>query len=421
MFLTQSGGILGPIAKVLGYVLNFIYVGLSNIGIDNLGISIILFAIFVRLILFPSTISQQKSQKINQIIQPELSKIQKKYKGKKDQQSMMAMQEEQQALYKKYGTSPASGCLPMLVQLPIMYALFKVIYNIPAYIPSIKSLYEPIAASMVKHSSKFASQITEICSTLNIRLTDFDPTKKNDLISFLGGLNPDNWNKVHKMFSDYPDVVNSMNNNYDSIINAHTFMFGINLAEYPKDHMWTVYLLIPISAAIFQFLQSKTMQSGQNSKDMPGAGMMKSMMLMMPLMSLFFYSILPAAIGLYWAATALFCCLQQVVLNIYFNHKDMDEVIKKQVEKAKKKNKKSMYDRIMSMDGSSSSTATAGKVSNTVVSDRAKMNLKSISSDNSSKVVDKVSNTDNKLPKGSIAAKANMMLNFDDSKDKGGK
>ena len=138
IFLTAQGGILGPFCWLLGKILNWIYVGLSSVGIENLALCIIIFTLVVKLILLPFTLRQQRGSKINQMIQPEIQKVQKKYKNKTDQDSMLKMQQETQAVYRKYGTSMTNGCLVTFIQLPIIYALYRVIYNIPAYVPESK-------------------------------------------------------------------------------------------------------------------------------------------------------------------------------------------------------------------------------------------------------------------------------------------
>ena len=85
--------------------------------------------------MLPLTIKQQKSSKLMAVMQPEIQAIQKKYKGKEnDQKAMMMMQTETKAVYEKYGTSMTGGCLPLLIQMPIIFALYRVIYNIPAYV-----------------------------------------------------------------------------------------------------------------------------------------------------------------------------------------------------------------------------------------------------------------------------------------------
>ena len=138
MLLTAyNGAILGPIAKVLGWVMNGIYALMSMIGIENVGLSIIIFTIVIYAILFPLTYKQQKFSKLSQKMQPELQAIQKKYNGKKDQASMMAMQEETQAVYEKYGVSMMGSCVQMLIQMPLLFALYRVflIVDTSGYIP----------------------------------------------------------------------------------------------------------------------------------------------------------------------------------------------------------------------------------------------------------------------------------------------
>src|SRR3712207_1825051 len=101
------------------------------------------------MILFPLTMRQQKFSMLQQKISPELKAIQKKYKGKRDQESMMAQQEEQQALYDKYGISPMGSCLQLVIQLPILFGLYRVIYNIPAYIGDVKNVFTGLAGQIM--------------------------------------------------------------------------------------------------------------------------------------------------------------------------------------------------------------------------------------------------------------------------------
>ena len=123
IILTQVGGFLGPFAWVFGKVFNLLYELLSLVGIENVAITVILFTIVTKLLMTPLTIKQQKFSKLSNKMNPEITAIQEKYKGKKDEQSIRLMQMEQQAVYEKYGTSPTAGCLPMLLMFPIMFAL----------------------------------------------------------------------------------------------------------------------------------------------------------------------------------------------------------------------------------------------------------------------------------------------------------
>ena len=123
IMLTQVGGFLGPFAWVFGQVFNLLYELLSLVGIENVAITVILFTIVTKLLMTPLTIKQQKFSKLSNKMNPELTAIQEKYKGKKDEQSIRLMQIEQQAVYEKYGTNPTAGCLPMLIMFTIMFAL----------------------------------------------------------------------------------------------------------------------------------------------------------------------------------------------------------------------------------------------------------------------------------------------------------
>ena len=128
--LTQSNTfIIGSIAKLLGFIMNGIFNALSYIGIENIGLSIIIFTVIVYTLMIPMTIKQQKFSRMSAVMNPEIQKIQKKYKNKVDQASQLAQQEEIKAVYDKYGVSPTGSCLQLLIQMPIILALYRVIMN----------------------------------------------------------------------------------------------------------------------------------------------------------------------------------------------------------------------------------------------------------------------------------------------------
>ena len=145
---TYQWAFLGPIARLLGKILEAIYYVLSLVGIENVGICIILFTFIVNTLMFPLQIKQQKFSKMSSRMNPELQAIQKKYKNKKDQASQQKMSLETQAVYQKYGVSPASGCLPLLITFPILFALYRVIYNVPAYVNQVYDIYAGVAGSL---------------------------------------------------------------------------------------------------------------------------------------------------------------------------------------------------------------------------------------------------------------------------------
>ena len=151
ILLTQNDVfILGPIAKILGFIMDIIFNVLDFIGIPNIGLSIILFTVIVYLFMLPLTIKQQKFSKLSAKMNPELEVIKEKYKGKDDQASLMRQQEETKAVYDKYGVSPTGSCVQLLIQMPILFALYRVIYAIPAYVGKIKDVYLPLVSKLMK-------------------------------------------------------------------------------------------------------------------------------------------------------------------------------------------------------------------------------------------------------------------------------
>ena len=152
MLLTKSTTfIIGPVASLLGYIMNAIFWVQEQIGIPYIGLCIILFTIVIYLLMTPLTIKQQKFSKLQSKMNPELQAIQKKYKGKnQDQAAMMKMNEETQAVYTKYGVNPMGSCLQLVIQMPILFALYRVIWNIPAYVSSVKDAFIPLANDLLK-------------------------------------------------------------------------------------------------------------------------------------------------------------------------------------------------------------------------------------------------------------------------------
>ncbi|MDO4295074.1 MAG: YidC/Oxa1 family membrane protein insertase [bacterium] len=339
LLLTKDAGtILGPVAEILGIIMNAIFQFTSMFGFANIGICIILFTLIVKLLMFPLTIKQQKSSKIMAIVNPEVQLIQKKYKGKKDQDSMMKQNAEIQAVYEKYGYSATAGCLPLLIQLPILLALYRVIYNIPAYVASVKDLFmqvvTPVQASLATNT-ELGTQLTELASTL--RVVKFDLADPNKLVDLFYKFTPEHWNSIQAVVPDISSQV------VDQIEHMNSFL-GANLAVAPG---WTPSLLwiIPILAGLSQWYSTRMITkaqgtSTQNDPDNPMAQSMKSMNTVMPLMSAFFCISFPTGIGIYWIASSVLQIIQQWIVNIYMDRVDVDEMIAKNVEKMNKKRAK---------------------------------------------------------------------------------
>jgi YidC/Oxa1 family membrane protein insertase len=341
--LTKSAGILEPIASLLGLIMNGIFEFFNLFGIQNIALSIIIFTFIVRALMLPLTIKQQKFSKLSARMNPELQKIQAKYKGKKDQESIRKMQAEQQALYAKYGANPTSGCLPLLITLPLMFALYQVIINIPAYVGQIKGMYEAMAVG-IKGVDGYDQIIKTVVGT-NARISTKDLSAVDNIINVLAKLGT---TAQGKLAETIPALSTSINGAYANINHANNF-FGMNITNNPN---WkSVEIIIPILAAVLSFVQSKQVQmKPQDNKDNPMASAMNSMIYMMPLMQFFFCITFPLGIGLYWIATSVFMIIQQYFVNRMLDRLNVDELIEKSAAKAAKKRKSPLR---MSMEAAS--------------------------------------------------------------------
>ena len=352
------GAILGPISQILGWILNILVEFTNSFGILNIGLSIILFTLVVKILMFPLTIKQQKASKLMAVMQPELQAIQAKYKGKTDNDSMMKMNVETKAVYEKYGTSMTGGCLQLVIQMPILFALYRVIYCIPAYVMPIKEHFLNVVYALTGSSSASAltegaaANLLQFATDHNIALTGVNPigdltgvsgeALANKMVDILYKLNPAQWGELAQAF---PNAASVISDNAATIEKMNTFL-GINLSSNPFNGSFVPNLawLIPILAGLTQYASTKLMMATQpkktnNGEDM-SSQMMQSMNVTMPLMSVFFCFTFPAAIGIYWVASSTFQLLQQLIVNTYLSKVDMDELIRKNVEKANKKRAK---------------------------------------------------------------------------------
>jgi len=338
------------IATFFGWIMDLIFMGVSAIGFPKIGLCIIIFTIVTKLLLYPLTYKQSKSQKLNSVIQPEIQAIQEKYRGKEgDQQAMMMQQAEIKAVYEKYGTSMASGCLPLLIQFPIIFGLYEVIRNIPKYVSSVRVYFDSIVTAIGG---------TAAISKVNEFITQFDLSKvlsqagvsggavstTDDIINFLNKLNETQWTDFANFFSGAAEVINS---NYQAIHDMNNFL-GIDLATKPADYGLTnpKAWIIPILAGVSQLAFTKLMQKQQPQPAQGGdaakstAAMMNTMNYMMPLMSVFFCFNFAAGIGVYWIAQSVVSAIQQLFINKKLDNMDVNEMIRQNLEKTNAKRAK---------------------------------------------------------------------------------
>lgn len=300
------------------------------------------------MLMLPLTIKQQKFTRLSSKMNPELTKIQEKYKGKKDEESMRRQQAETQEVYAKYGTNPMGGCLPLLISLPIMFALYRVIYAIPAYVGEVGDWYRTVAGA-IEGISGHADAITTFVTDNGLRVTNSLSTYAlgsteytNSLIDILAKFSTANWEAFFQN-GTFAAIQGTCTEAVNSIIKANN-LFGLNILDTPNFKI-IGSLIIPVLAVVTQMIQTKTMNVSQPQKqtknnDNPMAGSMNTMNTIMPIMSGVFCLMLPIGVGIYWIASALFTILQNIFINRYLDKTDLDAMIEKNVEKANKRKEK---------------------------------------------------------------------------------
>lgn len=408
ILLTTQTGFLKPIAWLLGQIFNGLFNLIYNIAewftdkpyhVPIIGISVILFTIIVRLILLPMTIKQQKFSKLSGLMNPELQEIQAKYKDKRDQVSMMNMQAETKAVYEKYGTSPTGGCLTMLIQLPIMFALYRVIYKIPGYVTKIRELCGGIADKITGSGDDWATKLDAI-NGISVSAS----TGRATLIDKIYNLSPEKWSEVQNAFSSV-----DFGNAFDQI-HGYNNLFGISLTQAPGWRLsWA--LIIPILAGLTQWLSVKLMENKNNvnvgSQNDQQAGMASSMKVMntiMPILSAVFCVSFASCIGLYWIASSVVQIIVQLVINKKMNNKDVDEIVKENIEKANIKRAKKGLPPVKISNVTSKYVEQVHKM-------EARENRKE---ERDKEIKESTSYYNTSTKPGSLAAKANMVKMFNE-------
>lgn len=353
--------IVGQLAWLLGKVMNFIYNILdSTLTTDEglVGWSIVIYTILVYTLLLPMTIKQQKTSRITSYMNPELQAIQKKYKNKKDQNSMMKQQEEMQRVYDKYGTSMTGGCVQLLIQMPLLFALYPVIYDVERYVPAIKNATADV--------QKFLT-IPDI------------------------SMSPSQMMAAKTTFDVSPVVI------------------VITCVALPAISALTQYISLKLSQKI-----TGSNQQQSNANDM-AAQTMKSMNITMPLFSLWMVYSLSAGIGVYWIVSAVVRCIQQVIINKYLDTISIEDIVEKNRAKAEKKRIK----REVRSEKMNEMAQMNAKNIETKNSNNNKSNKTSKSSISDKERVEKLKNAEasrNNAKAGSLASKANMVKKYNENK-----
>ena len=429
LLTAYPGSILGPIAKLLGILMDWIYSGISNITggrVESVVLSIVIITIIIYMCLLPLTIKQQKFSKLSQKMQPEMQAIQAKYKNKKDQASMMAMQEETQLLYQKYGISPMGSCVQMLIQMPILFALYRVFYNIPAYLSGVKGSFTGLVDS-IQQTSGYQDTLVSLMEKYNVvtssglnasnaasKLANASgDTLSNYIIDILYKLPSKGWDAL--MDGKFFDGIQSaVEKTHDALLHFNYFL-GLNISDTPwyiiksnftdKPDKWLLFvilaLLIPVLSYLTQMINIKLMPQATNGNDQM-ANQMKMMNLMMPLMSLFICFTVPVGLGIYWICSALVRGIQQFFVNRHIENLDLEAVMAKNEEKAKKKREK--------MGLSEDYIKKAAQIKTKSIDNKANVSVSAGTEEKLAKAAEYKANA----KAGSLASKANMVKEFNE-------
>ena len=408
--------IIEPIASLLGKVLDVLFVGINAIGLGNIAIAIILFTLLVKLLMLPLTAKQSKMMKLNSIIGPEVRAIQNKYKDKKgDQNAMLKMQEETKAVYAKYGTSQMGGCVQMLIQFPILLALYRVFQRIPMYVTSLKALFINILGDGGNGIMSAADYSDFMSNTFNTgTLAKIDWSNVNDAVVAMNSFATEQWNLLKEHFTSYASVIAD---NQTKITEMNTFL-GINVSQVPTLAL-NIAILIPILSGVTQYISVRVSQgkSNQDDSDNPAAASMKMMNIFMPIMSAFIAFSVPAGLGLYWIATAVIQTIIQICINRYYDKLGVDEIVRRNVEQRNKKRaKKGLPPEKIAKNAT---TSTKKIDSETKSQERIdKLQQKKEQNDKKVKEILEATNYYKSAKPGSLAEKAGMVAKYNEKNSK---
>ena len=341
-----SSWILKPFAYLLSWIFNGLFYLISQITTSQcLAITIILFTFIVRALMMPLMLKQQRSSRRMARLQPKVEKIQQKYKNKKDPEAQQKMNMEIQQLYSENKANPMSGCLPLLIQMPILFALFEVLRNVPFYVNQIGDLYTSMAATVQGVSGYQNVLNSETFSTVVKGIRDFNAASTDSLIDFMYHLSRTDWQEFMQQLNL---TGNQAFQDTYSLANAYSTFGGgaltFNLSENAGWKLWGI--LFPIVSGGTTFLSSWLMQraNDKRQKMMNPDGTvtqqqqsMKYMTYIFPFMTAWFTASMPLGLGLYWIAGNIFSILSQYISDSIIDREEYKEALKRRDELVEKK------------------------------------------------------------------------------------
>ena len=352
---------------------------------------------------------------------------------------MAAMNQETQAVYAKYGVSPTGSCVQLAIQMPILMALYRVIYAIPAYVSKVKDIFVPMADGLYTQSG--IKEFIEGLSNANyfskqfkneLYLNNDAQYVKNVIIDSFNRASSTEWNDAIAKFSGMSDTIKTALEQFERFNN----FLGLNIANSPSFTIKSAFaeknylliigaLLIPLLSALTQWVNTKLMPQADNGNKSGNqdqmAQTMKSMNIMMPIMSAFFCYTLPIGMGIYWIAGAVIRCIQQVVINKHIDKMDIDQIIEKNKDKAAKKIEKQKKNIEKMSSYANMNTRNVDYTQKKSISEKASYTNTSsnneVNSSDSDSGKSSASAGKKGAPAGSIAAKANLVKEYNERKN----
>lgn len=331
----SPGFIVGPIAKLMGIVynwlFNFIY---SFTQTGTLVLAIILFTLLVKLILFPLSYKQIKGSYKMQMLQPQLNKIRAKYAGKTDEDSQRRMAFEIQEFQRENGASMFAGCLPMLIQLPILYALYYIFNQPYEYVGVVNDVYTSITQGLLNIDAATRVEVLKpiiLAKNMTVDVSVFD-----QVMGLVRTMSAADWNGVLTSLGQSAGELSAILAQKHSI----EYFFGLNLVSFAGLRFPGV--LVPICAGLTTYLSTWYMQRKQKvimggQEDQMAAGMTKSMNIVMPIMMGVITINVPIALGIYWTLSNLFSVIQTWgTYKVLENKEKKGELVFKDKKKKKK-------------------------------------------------------------------------------------
>lgn len=316
-------------SEIIGYPLGWVMWLMYQIT-DNYAWSIVIFTLIIKIILFPLSVKQQKSSAALAAFQPKLEKLKKQYAN-----NQQKLQEEQMKLYSEEGINPMASCLPLFIQLPILYGVFDVVYR-------------PIT-HIIRASKDVIAQATEITKGIleaaGASLSNFNQRPEIYIV---------------KEMQKNPDAFAGLNNPefVEEVSNFNNKLFGIvDLGDIPtlKPEVWNaaaiILILIPVMSGLIQMIMTvySQIRSKKLNPDAPSMAGMNIMLYVMPIFSVWIAFSFPAGIGFYWTMSSLFSFIQSIILYNVYTPEYVAKLVEKDKEKRKKKNRPNMMERYQQM------------------------------------------------------------------------